>query len=179
MKSTVIDHLALWLASTIVLAACGGAHPGHGQSVETTGKEATGLAAVPAEVLRAARDARPELQIDSAEHEVRNGQEYYDIAGKMPDGSELELDMTTVDGGWAVVEIQQDVSMADIPDRARQALSSANPDWVPTRIIESDQGDGVIIYEFFLGPGAGAAETKVEVKWENGAAEVLRDEWVH
>ena len=177
MRSSVICHLAIWLASGMVVTACGD-HPGHGQSVETTGKEATGVEAVPAEVLQAARDARPELRIESAEHEVRNGQEYYDIAGKMPDGSELELDMTTVDGGWAVVEIQRDVSMADIPDGARRALSDANPDWAPTRIIESDQGDGVIIYEFF-GPGAAAAETKVEVKWQNGAAEVLRDEWVH
>jgi hypothetical protein len=52
------------------------------------------------------------------------------------------------------------------------------PDWQPDRIIESDQGDGMIIYEFF-GPGEGDVRTKIEVKLEAGAADVLADEWAH
>lgn len=173
------DHrLATLLAAAIVLAACGGEHSPAGHSVVSSGKEATRLEAVPEEVLQAAKSARPDLIIEEAEQEVRNGQEYYDIAGKMPDGSELELEMTTVDGAWTVVEIQRDIALAQVADGARQALSTAKPDWGPTRIIESDQGDGVIIYEFF-GPGPDAGEIKIEVKWEDNQAEVLRDEWLH
>lgn len=96
----------------------------------------------------------------------------------MPDGSELELDLTTVDGAWTVVEIQRDVRSDQVPEQVREALSTSNPDWTPHRIIESEQVDRVVIYEFF-GPGADGQETKVEVKWEAGTAEVLRDEWVH
>jgi hypothetical protein len=163
----------------LFLAACdGGQSPSSGQAVESSGKETTGLQAVPEEVLRAARVARPELELEAAEHEVRNGQDYYDLAGKMPDGSEIELDLTTVGGIWTVVEIQRDVGIDQVPEQVRNALSTANPKWMPHRIIESDQTDDVIIYEFF-GPGPDGDETKVEVRWEAGTAEVLRDEWLH
>ncbi|MEX2126342.1 MAG: hypothetical protein WD795_20785 [Woeseia sp.] len=178
MNHCLVHRLAAVLAAGIVLAACGGEHSPAGHSVVSSGKEATGLEAVPAEVLQAARAARPELRIEDAEQEVRGGQEYYDIAGKMPDGSELELDMTTVDGAWTVVEIQRDIALVQVAEGARQALSTVKPDWGPTRIIESDQGDGVIIYEF-LGPGPDSGEIKIEVKLEDNQAEALRDEWVH
>ena len=50
--------------------------------------------------------------------------------------------------------------------------------FAPTRIIESDQDNGIVIYEFF-GADAAGEETKIEVKLENGAAEVLQAEWEH
>lgn len=133
---------------------------------------------MPEEVLRAARDARPELELTGAEREVRNGREYYDLGGKTPDGAELELDLTTVDGTWTVVEVQRDIDSDQLPEQVRQVLSNSNPDWIPDRIIESEQADGVVIYEFF-GPAPDGRETKVEVSWEAGTAEVLREEWVH
>jgi hypothetical protein len=59
-----------------------------------------------------------------------------------------------------------------------KALAAANPGWAPVRIIESDQNDGVVIYEFF-GADAAGDDIKVEVKWEHRRAEVLQDEWLH
>ena len=178
MTITTRYRPAFVLLSCLLIAACGTEDQATGKRVDASGKEATGLAQVPAEVLQAARAARPELELEAAEHEVRDGRDYYDLAGKMPDGAEVELDMTTVDGRWTVVEIQRDIGMEQVPEQARQALAGAHEGWVPHRIIESDQGNGVVIYEFF-GPGPGAEEAKVEVKWQANEAEVLQDEWVH
>jgi hypothetical protein len=162
---------------SVIAGACG-ADRSPIATVTSSGKEVADLEAVPPEVLRAAQKARPELSLDAAEYEARNGQDYYDLAGKMPDGTELELDITTVDGDWTVVEIQRDVSIEQVPEQVEAAIASAMPDWRHNRIIESDQDDGTIIYEFF-GPSADQAETKVEVKWKDGAAEVLQKEWLH
>jgi hypothetical protein len=172
------SRAALVVAFCLYLAACDTVQSPPAQTVESSGKEPTGLQGVPQDVMHAARSVRPELELEAAEHEVRNGQHYYDLAGKMPDGSEIELDLTIVDGTWTVVEVQRDIGMGDVPEQVREQLSAANPAWMPRRIIESDQGDNVVIYEFF-GPGTDGDETKVEVKWEAGVAEVLRDEWVH
>jgi hypothetical protein len=176
--STII----LWLAPCCLLAACNdserAAQPRASGNIVTTGKIDTGLEAVPDGVLRAAREARPELKPGSAEYERRDGREYYDLEGTLPDGSELELDITLADGAWTVVEVQRDIALKQVPGGARQALETERPDWRPHRIIESDQGDGLVIYEFF-GPGPAGEELKVEVKWNDGEAEVLRDEWIH
>jgi len=177
MTTNFLRNIAPVLLTCLVLAGCNGERQA-GDRVASSGKEATGLEAVPAEVLQAALNARPELEIEAAEHEVRDGRDYYDLAGKTADGAEVELDLTTVDGAWTVVEIQRDIVMDQVPEPVRQALAEAAADWAPDRIIESDQDGGVVIYEFF-GPDAAGAEIKVEVKWEDGAAEVLRDEWLH
>ena len=178
MTTTTGYRQAFVLLSCLFLAACGAGDDATGKRVDASGKEATGLEEVPAEVLQVARAARPEMQLEAAEHEVRDGRDYYDIAGKMPDGTEVELDMTTVDGRWAVVEIQRDVEMSQVPEQVRRALADVHDDFDPHRIIESDQDNGIVIYEFF-GPGAGAEEMKAEVKWEADQAELLQDEWVH
>lgn len=169
---------ALLLASCLILAACGRDEPPAEHRVPSSGKQSIELEAVPTEVLQAARNSRPELNIESAEHEIRDGRDYYDLEGTMPDGSELELDLTTVNGVWTVVEIQRDVTLVQVPGAVQSVLAEALPDWVPDRIIESDQDDGVVIYEFF-GPGPDGEQAKVEVKLEGDAAELLREEWVH
>lgn len=179
MKNSKPTILAIaWLGA---LAACGG-HDDvaevSGKKVQTTGKESTELEHVPAEVLAAARAARPDLSVAEAEHELRDGQDYYDVGGLLPDGSEMELDMTRVDGVWTVVEFQRDIDFGAVPITVAAALDVAKPDWVPERIIESEQVDGIVIYEFFGKSGDGQP-IKVEVKWHDPVAEVLRDEWVH
>jgi hypothetical protein len=151
---------------------------GERRKVDASGKQATGLDAVPEAVLAAARAARPDLEIAEAEYETRDGNEYYDVGGTLPDGSELELDMTLQGGAWTVVEIQRDIAYAAAPAVVRDELSAHAAGWTPDRIIESDQGDGVIIYEFF-GPGETGEPKKIEVKLEQGKAEVLVDEWLH
>lgn len=148
------------------------------RKVEATGKQETSLESIPAEVLTAARTARPDLDITQGEHELRDGREYYDVGGLLPDGSELELDMTLFDGVWTVVEIQRDIDLEVVPENVRDTLMKALPGWEPDRIIESDQGDGVVIYEFF-GPGTDGDTRKVEVKLAGGNAELLTDEWTH
>lgn len=173
--------MTLAMACLGLIAGCGGQQDeamAPGRTVETTGKEATALEHVPAEVLAAARAARPDLDIAEAEHEVRDGRDYYDVGGLLPDGSEMELDMTQVDGTWTVVEFQRDIGMEALPATVADVLAGARPDWLPERIIESEQADGIVIYEFF-GTAEDAQPIKVEVKWDGSVAEVLQDEWLH
>jgi len=177
------SQLQIFIASIIFLAFAGcNQQPEsvatEGTKVDASGKEATGLDAVPAAVLQAANTARPDLQIVEAEYETRDGNEYYDVGGTLPDGSELELDMTLQDGAWTVVEVQRDIDIELAPAVVRAALTAHAAEWSPNRIIESDQGDGIVVYEFF-GPGETDELIKIEVKFEDGAAEVLVDEWLH
>ena len=174
-------HLVPVIVVTATLAGCSKevppATPPQTAHVDATGKEAVALESIPAEVLAAVTAARPGIQIAEAEHEQRNGNDYYDVEGTL-NGAEIELDLTKIDGVWKVVEVQRDIAAADTPATVTAALGGAHPAFSPTRIIESDQGDGVVIYEFF-GAGADGKDTKIEVKLENGAAEVLTSEWIH
>lgn len=175
MKNTM-RHVFLLLL--LGLVACSGTDDSEGRKVETSGKQATDLSAVPAEALAAARAAMPELAISEAEYETRDGKEYYEIGGTLADGSEWELDMTRIDGVWTVAEKQRDIGMELVPDHVSGALDTKFPEWHPERIIESDQGDGVFIYEFFGKTETGEA-TKIEIRLEDGHAELLVDEWLH
>jgi hypothetical protein len=145
--------------------------------VQTSGKETTVLDDVPAGVLQAAAASRPDLSITGAEHEVRDGRQYYDVAGLLPDGSELELDMMLDDGTWKVMEVQRDIGIDELPSSVRGVLSASLGDWQPDRIIESDQGDGLVIYEFLATDGNDTV--KHEVKWTESGAELLTEEWAH
>lgn len=145
--------------------------------VHATGKKTQDLANVPAKVMAAARAARPKLQVTEVEHEQRDGNDYYDVAGTL-DGAEVELDITRIDGRWTVVEVQRDIVADQVPAPVAAALTSARPAFKANRIIESDQGNGVVIYEFF-GPGEDGPDSKVEIKTDGGKAEVLTSEWVH
>lgn len=174
----ITTRFTLILILVFGLVACGKPDAGEGRKVDASGKEATSLDALPAEVLAVAKASQPELNVSEAEYETRDGNEYYDVGGTLPDGSELELDMTKINGVWTVVETQRDIDMAVVPDAVGAALSSKLPGWSPDRIIESDQGGGVIVYEFF-GKDDGGQDTKIEVKLEGGQAELLVDEWAH
>ena len=176
MKTTT--RIALISILVLGLAACATPGDGEGRKVDASGKVDIGLDAVPDEVLAAAMASQPELNLSEAEYETRDGNEYYDVGGTLPDGSELELDITKIDGVWTVVETQRDIEFETTPQAVARALHSKVGGWSPDRIIESDQGDGVVIYEFF-GKDADGEETKIEVKFEGGQAEVLVDEWVH
>jgi hypothetical protein len=181
MRGLSIRQVRCFCFAVALLGGCGesgddAVRPAN--SVDSSGKLPTGLADVPAEVIEVAQRVRPGLDIRQAEYETRDSREYYDVAGVLPDDSEIELDMTRVDGLWTVVEIQRDIGYDDVPPAVAETLDAALPGWRAERIIESDQGDGTVIYEFF-GPGATGEAVKYEVKWADNAAELLTEEWVH
>ncbi|MDP9414392.1 MAG: hypothetical protein M3Q08_09950 [Pseudomonadota bacterium] len=111
------------LAVLACLAACGSPaqQPQEGK-VNTSGKEPTALAAVPEGVLETARAAQPAMTFTEAEAEVRDGRNYFDIGGRLPDGSEIELDLLQKPEGWAVVETQRDIAFASAPGPVRAAF---------------------------------------------------------
>jgi hypothetical protein len=147
-------------------------------AVETSGKRAVHLGHVPQAIFQAIAAADPGFRAAAAEYEVRDGKVYYDVEGTSAGGDEVEFDVTQVEGRWTIVETQRDIELAKAPAEVRAGLQAAFPDFTPRRIIESDQGDGVVIYEFF-GIAGDAPETKIEVRYEAGEARVLEEEWLH
>lgn len=179
----------LLVGALALLAACDGAadtvRPAPEEAanasgtVETTGKIETPLGDVPEPVLAAAKAAQPTMTVTAAEAEVRDGRNYFDIEGRLPDGAEIELDLMEDAGTWRVVETQRDIGFAEAPEAVRAAFTEAGAGFTPVRVIESRQNDGLIIYELF-GPSDGGSDgTKVEVKYDGRNAEVLTEEWAH
>jgi hypothetical protein len=148
--------------------------------VATSGKTPVAVADVPAEVLAAATAAQPGFLPGEAESETRDGRRYFDVGGKLADGSEIEFDMMEEGGAWRVVEMQRDIAFTVVPEPVRSAFANAKAGFEPARVIESRQGDDdLVIYEVF-GPAAnGAGPPKVEVKWDGARAELLTKEWAH
>ena len=135
-------------------------------------------AQLPAAVVAVVTAAAPGLTITEAELKEREGRRYYDVEGKLADGSELELDLLETPQGWSVVEVQRDIAWTTAPKPVRDA---AAPAWKapapPVRVIESKQNDGQIIYELF---SAGKPQTPaLEVAFKDGAARVLTEVWPH
>lgn len=147
--------------------------------VETSGKIPVALADLPTPVLEAVRAARADFQIDEASSETRDGRNYYDVEGTLPDGSELELDLIQEGESWRVVEIQRDIVLAATPAPVRAALNGAENSFTPARIIESRQSDGLVIYEFYDAAREGIEPRKLEVKFDGSKAELLTSEWAH
>jgi hypothetical protein len=120
------------------------------------------------------------MSFTEAEAEVRDGRNYYDLAGRLPDGSEIELDLLKEPKGWTVVETQRDIAFASAPEPVRAASLKADPSFAPARVIESRQNDGVVIYELFgPQPQNGGEPRKIEVKYDGKEAELLTEEWAH
>ena len=163
------------LPLALLLAACGG----EGNRVATSGKTEVPLADVPAEVLAAAKAARPGFTPAEAESETRDGRAYYDIGGTLADGSEVEFDILQEGGAWRVVETQRDIPFAAAPEPVRTAALAKEPGLQPTRVIESVQADGLTIYELYAARGADPQGRKLEVKWDGAKAELLTEEWAH
>jgi hypothetical protein len=141
--------------------------------VAASGKVDVPLAAVPPDVLAAVRTARPGFVPAEAQSETRDGRLYYDVEGRMPDGAEIEFDIMQEGGRWRVVETQRDLAFAAVPAPVRAAALAHDATLVPTRVIESVQADGLVIFEIYQG------ERKVEVRWDGRQASVLAREWAH
>ncbi|HEX8308285.1 MAG TPA: hypothetical protein VF645_07680 [Allosphingosinicella sp.] len=138
--------------------------------VASSGKRDVPLAQVPPEVLAAATASLPGFVPAEAEAETRDGRDYFDIGGKLADGSEVEFDIVRQNARWEVVETQRDIALA----RAPQAVRSAAGGFAATRVIESRQSDGLVIYELY-----DSKQRKLEIKWDGKSAERLTAEWAH
>jgi hypothetical protein len=166
---------SLWTPVLYALAACGqpapeGQNESTPKSVATSGKTDVPLAEVPRVVLAAAAAARPGFEPAEAEAETRDGRRYFDIGGRLADGSEVEFDIMEEGGGWRVVETQRDIELASAPARVRDTAG----EFPAERVIESRQADGLVIYELY-----DARQRKLEIKWDGKTAEALTREWAH
>ena len=83
------------------------------------------------------------------------------------------------DGRWRVVETQRDIDFASAPQAVRDAARAHDAALEPTRVIESRQEDGLVIYELFAPAGGDPRGRKVEIKWDGRQASVLAREWAH
>jgi hypothetical protein len=132
---------------------------------------------LPPDLVAAVTGAIPGMQIEGAERKEREDRVYYDVEGRRPDGSEVELDVLQEGNNYTVVEIQRDISWDEAPEVARAAAAASQKTFEPVRVIESTQTDGSVIYELFA---EGAPEKpSLEVRVIEGKAEVLEEEWLH
>jgi hypothetical protein len=138
--------------------------------VVTSGKRDVPLAQVPPDVLAAATASQPGFVPAEAQAETRDGREYFDVGGRLADGSEVEFDIVKQDDRWLVVETQRDIALASAPS----AVRSAAGDFPAARVIESRQSDGLVIYELY-----DSQQRKLEIKWDGRSAEKLTAEWAH
>ncbi len=121
----------------------------------------------------------PGMTITEAERKEREGRIYYDVEGTRPDGSEVEIDVLAgADGKLTAVEVQRDIDWATAPAPVRAAAAAKKDAFTPERVIESRQVEGgETIYELFaLGK---PKEPAMEVRWQDGKAEVLSERWAH
>jgi len=133
------------------------------------------LADVPAGVTSVILSANPAFKMKEAQKELKHGNTYFDIEGLDADGNEIEFDMLLEkDGTWRIAEIQRDLTLEQTPEPVSVLFKSKVSNVLPKRIIESDQGGGVIVYEFYTVESD--LEKKYEIKLE---VEFLEKEWKH
>jgi len=132
---------------------------------------------LPAQVVAVVRATAPGLTIKAAELKQREARRYFDVEGVLADGSEIEFDLLETAGVWAIVETQRDIAWTSAPAAVQSAARAAHATVAPVRVIESQQNDGMIIYELFA---AGQPRTPaMEVSWKDGQARVLNEVWPH
>jgi hypothetical protein len=170
------------LAAMLVLS-CGpqpaANEPAPAAGVQSSGKLAVPVGRVPPEVVAVALERVPDLSLASAEAETREGRRYYDLGGTRADGSEIELDIMEEGRRWRVVETQRDIRFEAAPRAVRDAARAHDVSLEPTRVIESRQEDGLVIYELYAPAGGDPQGRKLEIKWDGRQASVLAREWAH
>ena len=166
------------LIFALLIAGLSTANAGH--DAEKAGstlhkKESVQLSDVPDGVKSVILKNNPEFKMLEAEKESKHGNTYFDVEGLDAQGNEIEFDMLLgEDGSWSIAEIQRDLTLEQSPEPVINLYKERVGDIEPRRIIESDQGDGVIVYEFYtLEEGK---EKKYEIKL---AVEFLEKEWKH
>lgn len=138
-------------------------------------KEEVAINEVPASIFELIKKSHPGFKAKEAEKELKHGNTYFDIEGLDAKGNEIEFDMLLQkDGSWRIAEIQRDLNKKQVPALVYKTFKQASSDSQPARIIESDQGGGVIVYEFYT--KGKDKEKKYEVKL---TVELLEKEWKH
>lgn len=165
------------------LAGCGESkEPAPANGVLPTGpvtnSSPVDAAALPPELRTLVEQTVPGMIVDEVDRKEREDRIYFDIEGKRPDGSEVELDVLQEGTRFRVVEIQRDLAWDQAPPAVIAAAKAAPGSFTPERVIESKQtGDGSVIYELFA-PGR-RDEPAMEIRVRDGKAEVLGERWAH
>lgn len=136
------------------------------------------LSDIPKQALVAVQRIQPDFVVQEAEKEFKHGNTYLDLEGVKQGNVAVEFDMLLKDGQWVVVEMQRDLTVNATPYGVMQALWRAKPGFEPARIIESDQLNGITVYEFY-GVLSDGSEVRHEVKFSQDNAEYLQQEWQH
>jgi len=138
-------------------------------------KESVELSDVPNGVKSVILESNPNFKMLEAEKELKHGNTYFDVEGLDAQGNEIEFDMLLgEDGSWTIAEIQRDLTLEQCPEPVVNLYKQKVVDVEPRRIIESDQGGGVIVYEFYT------LEKEKEKKYEiKLSVEFLEKEWKH
>ena len=106
---------------------------------------------------------------------MKHGNTYYDVEGIDGNGNEIEFDMLLEsDGSWRIAEIQRDLTIEQCPTPVVALYRERVGAVEPARIIESDQGDSTVVYEFYTVEKE--QERKYEIKLQ---VEFLEKEWEH
>ena len=138
-------------------------------------KEQVELSDVPDAVKSVISQANPNFKMQEAEKEFKHGNTYFDIEGLDGNGNEIEFDMLLgEDGTWSIAEIQRDLTLEQCPEPVVKLYREKVANIEPKRIIESDQGNNVIVYEFYTKEDG--KEKKHEIKL---TIEYLETEWTH
>ena len=158
------EFIALAMLATV---ACS---PSASQTTQT--EEA--VAPVPADIAALVSAAVPDITITGGELNAAGNQ--FEVAGTLPNGDEVEVDLVQSNGAWAVDEVQRDILWSDAPEPVRAAAAAAPDSFEPVRVIESTQAaDGSIVYELFraMEDGSPSRGPAMEVRWHEGSAEVM------
>lgn len=129
---------------------------------------------VPADIAALVSDAVPDIAITGGELNASGNQ--FEVAGTLPNGDEIEVDMVQSNGAWTVDEVQRDIEWSTVPERVRAAAAAVPDSFEPVRVIESTQAaDGSIVYELFRATADGSPSRgpAMEVRWHEGSAEVM------
>ncbi len=103
---------------------------------------------VPPAVLKAFEKAYPKATVNAYAKETEDGKTYYEL--ETVDGKTKRDLLYTADG--KVAEIEESVTMKDLPDEVAKAFTKESPTAQPTK-IEKVTRDDKVTYDFAMGKG--------------------------
>lgn len=164
-------------AAAAAALACGAAfahdHGDHGEGEKKPRMEELvfPLDEAPRGALEAVQAAAPDATFTGVDVEVEDGVVTLEFQGLRADGQAIEIDVAQ---GWAVLEIEEIISMDAVPEAVRETLSLAMPGFAPTSVEKSMRGE-TVVYEF-EGANADGLAIDVEVQAEGESIVILDDD---